>query len=172
MVKVVFSLMLFSLILFLPCQIGEEGVREAPNGAALAVPRPDLGQPLANAGFTPPYLITPIEAASATLSSVPTGPTVIPSLAVSVTAMPKPVSPAAIVTSTGFVEVAHLATPTGIATDVLRAKTTPVPLLDSLVRNRPSIWGNKGFYVLLGLVYIVLLGLFIKQILSSVGRKP
>ena len=155
MVKVVFSLILSSLLLFLPCQIG--------------VPKRDLGCSFADAKFTLSRLPTPIETVWGAPSSVPASPTMMPSLAVSVTVTLKSVTP--IVTSTGFVEVAQLATSTGIATDVLRAKTTPAPLLDSLVRNRPSIWGNKGFYVLLGLVYIALLALFIKQILSIPQRK-
>lgn len=134
MVKVVFSLVLSSLVLFIPCQIGEVGMCEPPNGAALTVPS-------------------------------------IPGLGVSVTVTSKTVPPT-VIASTGFLEVANLATATGVATDALRAKTTPMPLLDSLVRNRPSIWGNKGFFFLLGLVYIALLGLFIKQILGSLGRKP
>jgi len=77
-----------------------------------------------------------------------------------------------VTTSTEHLGVAQLATSTAVATDVLRVKTTPMPLLDTLVRNRPFIWGNKGFYVLLGLVYIVLLSVFIKRILSNLEHKP
>ena len=77
--------------------------------------------------------------------------------AVSATATAEPPSPTAI------------ATGTRIATDVRHAKTTPVPLLTGLARNKPSIWGSKGFYVLLGLIYVALLGLFIKQIISIAG---
>jgi hypothetical protein len=43
------------------------------------------------------------------------------------------------------------------------------PLLDRFVRNKPSIWGNKGFYILLGLIYVTLLGLFLKQVISISG---
>lgn len=35
-------------------------------------------------------------------------------------------------------------------------------LLDRLARNKPGIWGEKAFYVTLGIVYIVLLALFLR----------
>jgi hypothetical protein len=87
----------------------------------------------------------------------------------SVTVTAELLSPTAIVTDTQFVETAQIGTSTQIATDVGRAETTPVPLLTGLTRNRPSIWGSRGFYVLLGLIYVTLLGLFIERIIRIAG---
>ncbi len=126
------------------------------NGAALTVLMQDLGHPLASAEFIPSHLATATET-TASPSPGPAGPTV------------EPPSPTVITTGTRFVETAQVGTSTQIATDVHRAETTPIPLLASMARNKPSIWGSKGFYVLLGLVYITLLGLFIKQVISIAG---
>jgi len=41
------------------------------------------------------------------------------------------------------------------------------PWLDRLARNKPSVWENKGFYVVLGILYLTLLCLFLKQIINS-----
>jgi hypothetical protein len=86
----------------------------------------------------------------------------------SVTITAQPLSPTAIVTGTRFLET-PFGTSTQIATDVGRAEITPVPLLTGLARYKPSIWGSKGFYVLLGLIYVTLLGLFIEQIINIAG---
>ena len=59
---------------------------------------------------------------------------------------------------------------TGIATYTARVGSEPSsPLLDCLVRNKPSIWGNKTFYILLGVLYLTLLCLFLKQIISPLS---
>ena len=97
---------------------------------------------------------------------------VVPSPIVSATVVAELPSPTVIAAGTRFVETVQFATSTQITTDVGRAETTPAPLLDSLARNKPSVWGSKGFYILLGLIYIVLLGLFVKQVLSSLKRQP
>jgi len=39
-------------------------------------------------------------------------------------------------------------------------------LLDRLTRNKPGIWGNKAFYVALGVVYILLFLLFLRLVLG------
>jgi hypothetical protein len=69
-------------------------------------------------------------------------------------------------TGTRFSGVAQVSTATTVATDVRHVETAPAPLLTGLAKNRPSIWGSRGFYVLLGLTYVTLLGLFIKQIIN------
>jgi hypothetical protein len=84
--------------------------------------------------------------------------------AVSATMTAELPSPTVIATDTPFLEIAQVSTSTRIATNVGHVETTPAPLLTGLARNKPSIWGSKGFYVLLGLIYVTLLGLFIKQI--------
>jgi len=89
----------------------------------------------------------------------------------SVTVTARPLSRTAIVTDTRFLET-PLGTSTQIATDVGRAEITPVPLLTGLARDKPSVWGNKGFYVLLGFVYVTLLGLFIERIIGIAGGGP
>jgi hypothetical protein len=48
----------------------------------------------------------------------------------------------------------------------------PAFLLDRLVRNKPSIWGHKGYYVLLGIVYLTLVFFFLKQIINPFKRRP
>ena len=59
---------------------------------------------------------------------------------------------------------------TGIATYTAGVRSEPSsPLLDGLVRNKPSIWGNKAFYILLGVLYLMLLCLFLKQIISPLS---
>jgi hypothetical protein len=88
---------------------------------------------------------------------------------VSATVTVEPLSLTVIAPGTRFVEPAQVGTSTRIATDARRAEITPVPLLTGLTRNKPSVWGSKGFYVLLGLIYVTLLGLFIKHIISISG---
>ncbi len=67
--------------------------------------------------------------------------------------------------------VAGTATTTASSTTKVLSTLPRVPsrLLDRLADDKPSIWGSKGFYVLLGLVYVTLLGLFIKQVISISG---
>lgn len=64
--------------------------------------------------------------------------------------------------------VARVATNMATYTAGVRSEL-PSPLLDRLVRNKPSIWGNKAFYVLLGVLYLTLLCLFLKQIISPLS---
>ncbi len=72
------------------------------------------------------------------------------------------------VTFDTFATVARVAT--DIATYTARVGSEPSsPLLDRLVRNKPSIWGNKSFYILLGVLYLTLLCLFLRQIISPLG---
>lgn len=139
------------------------------NDTALTVLMQDLGHPLANADFIPSHLATATEATQ----SIPSpGPTVVSSSTVSATVTAEPPSLTAVATGTRFVETVQVGTSTQIATDVRRAETTPVPLFTGLVRNKPSIWGSKGFYILLGVLYLTLLCLFLKQIISSFERQP
>ncbi len=139
---------LFLAITKLPYQIGEGEMHGPVNGTVLA-----------DAEFIPPHLAT----ATATIASPGPGP------AGTTGTTGDPPSLTMIATGARFVETAQVGTSTQIATDVHGAETTPAPLLTSLVRNRPSIWGSRGFYVLLGLVYVTLLGLFIKQVVSISG---
>lgn len=44
-------------------------------------------------------------------------------------------------------------------------------LLDRLTRNKPGIWGNKGFYVGLAVAYVVLLGLFFRLIIQMARQQ-
>ena len=81
----------------------------------------------------------------------------------------QPPSLTAIATGTRLLETVQVGTSTRIATDVRHVETTPASLLTGLARSKPSIWGSKGFYVLLGFIYVTLLGLFIKQIISVSG---
>lgn len=97
------------------------------------------------------------------------GPTVTANSAVSATVTAGTASPTVVATATRFAEAAMVGTSTPVATDVRHVETTPSPLLTGLARNKPSIWGNRAFYVLLGLVYVTLLGLFIKQVFSVLG---
>jgi hypothetical protein len=87
----------------------------------------------------------------------------------SVTVTAELLSPTTIVTDTRLVAAPQVGTSQEIATDVGRIETTPAPLLTGLTRNRPSIWGSRGFYVLLGLIYVTLLGLFIERIIHIAG---
>ena len=69
------------------------------------------------------------------------------------------------------------ATVTGVATNMATGTmgVRPVPpslLLDRLIENKPSVWGSKGFYVLLGALYLTLLGLFLRQIFDTAKRRP
>ena len=136
---------LFFLIVVFPCQIGGGEIHGSVSGTASTVLRWDSGHPLADDEFIPTMSAT----FTAELSS-----------------------PTAIVTDTRFMETAQVGTSTKIATDVGRAEITPVPLLTGLARDKPSMWGSKGFYVLLSLVYITLLGLLIRQIISIGGGGP
>lgn len=58
------------------------------------------------------------------------------------------------------------ATATGTATMTRQVPSTPLSLLDRLADNKPSIWGNKAFYVILALLYVTLLSLLLYQIIN------
>jgi hypothetical protein len=80
--------------------------------------------------------------------------------------------PTAIVTrATGTVTTTTVAADVATHTAVVRPSPSS-PLLDRLVKNKPSIWGNKGFYVLLGALYLTLMGLFLKRVLDTLKRQP
>ena len=67
--------------------------------------------------------------------------------------------------------VTKVTTPTPTSTP---ARTLPMPpslLLARLAAEKPSIWGSRGFYILLGLAYIALLGLFLKHIISALSHR-
>jgi len=84
-------------------------------------------------------------------------------------------SPASIATATAWATWTTTVTSvaTGTATYTARVRPEPSsPLLDRLVRNKPSIWGNKGLYILLGVLYLTLLCLFLKQIIGPFKRQP
>jgi len=85
-------------------------------------------------------------------------------------------NPTNMATATTVTWATWTATVTGVATNMatytVRVKPEPPsPLLDRLIKNKPSVWGNKGFYVLLGALYLTLLGLFLRQILDTVKRR-
>jgi hypothetical protein len=133
---------LLLLIVGLPCQIGGGETRGSVSDTVLTVLGWDLERPLADDEFI---------------------------LNMSATVTAELSSPTAIVTNTRFAETPQVGTSTEIATDVGRVEIMPVSLLTGLARDKPSIWGSKGFYVLLGFIYVTLLGLFIKQIISIAG---
>lgn len=114
--------------------------------------------------------VIPITCGTAIAVSNPTNTTTRESVTAAIeipSAMPAQAAWTATVTwATWTATVARVAT--GIATYTAGAEPSS-PLLDRLVRNKPSIWGNKGFYILLGLVYVTLLGLFLKQVVSISG---
>lgn len=157
---------LSSLTMSVMCQIGGGWIRGPANSTALTVVKQHLGHPLADDQFIPSDLATPTQIIRATPTNTP-APLRQPLTAV---AWSPPVT--VITTDTRFVGTSQFGTSTGIATDVGRAETTPAPLLDSLARNRPSMWGSKWFYALLGVLYLALLCLFVKQILSLFKRQP
>jgi len=67
---------------------------------------------------------------------------------------------------------AGLATSTATSTMVLPASLpTPSSLLDRLANEKPSIWGDKRLYVVFGLMYVTLFGLFLKQVISICGEQ-
>lgn len=80
-------------------------------------------------------------------------------------------SPTVTATSTPFVETAHSSTSTQVATGMRRAEVVSGPLLTRLARNKPSIWGNEYFYVGLGVVYVVLLVLFFREVIRLSHRE-
>ena len=73
-------------------------------------------------------------------------------------------SPTNIATTTTVTWATWTATTTSVATNL--ATYTTSPLLDRLVANKPSIWGNRAFYIILGLLYVILLGLFLQRIIN------
>ena len=111
-------------------------------------------------------MVFPCQVGGGEVHGLVNGAAVGPGPIVSATVTAEPPSPTMIDTGARFVETAQVSTSAQIATDVRRAETTPAPLLTGLARNKPSIWGSRGFYVLLVLVYVTLLGLFIKQVIS------
>jgi len=85
-------------------------------------------------------------------------------------------NPTNMATATTVTWATWTATVTGVATNMATYTVgvkpePPSPLLDRLIKNKPSVWGNKGFYVLLGALYLTLLGLFLRQILDTVKRR-
>jgi len=62
-------------------------------------------------------------------------------------------------------------TATGTATSTAPVLLMPSPLLDRLVANKPSIWGHRAFYIILGLLYVILLGMFLRWTIN-IPRSP
>lgn len=63
--------------------------------------------------------------------------------------------------------VAGTTTSTATSTTALPVPSKPpAPILDRLADGKPSIWGDKRLYVLLGFIYVTLFGLFLKQVIS------
>ena len=132
----------------------------------------EIGNPL-GAPF-PPHKLEPtgIDIPVSSLSPAGTGIAISPPKGKEVpTATPSPTSMAmATAGATWTATVTSVATGTATHTAGVRAVLTS-HLLDRLVRNKPSIWGNKGLYILLAVLYLMLLGLFIKQILDSLEHR-
>ena len=131
--------------------------------------------------LTPTFTRTPISVLKSIKAETPVGSpspisvgTAIPSLKrkeIPTTTL----SPTSIATATTW--ATWTATVTGVATNMATYTVgvqpePPSPLLDRLIKNKPSLWGNKGFYVLLGTLYLTLLGLFLRQILDTIKRRP
>lgn len=73
--------------------------------------------------------------------------------------------------ATWIATATNVATPTPTSTPVRVLPLPPSLLLDRLAAKKPSVWGSKGFYILLGLSYLTLLGLFLKQVISTLSHK-
>ncbi len=72
---------------------------------------------------------------------------------------------------TWIATVTKVTTPTPTSTPARALPMPPSLLLARLVAKKPSIWGSRGFYILLGIAYIALLGLFLKHVISTLSRK-
>jgi len=67
--------------------------------------------------------------------------------------------------------MAQLSTSTAIATDTIRSRFNPSEsLLDRLVKDKPSVWGSKIFYVGMAILYVVLIALFLLRLLQLSTR--
>jgi len=67
--------------------------------------------------------------------------------------------------------VTKVTTPTPTS---MPARVLPMPpslLLTRLADEKPSVWGSKSLYILLSLTYVTLLGLFLKQVISTLSHK-
>ena len=73
--------------------------------------------------------------------------------------------------ATWIATVTKVATPTPTPKPARALPMPPSLLLARLAARKPSIWGSRSFYILLGLAYVTLLGLFLKQVIKTLGRK-
>ena len=55
---------------------------------------------------------------------------------------------------------------TASAATTTAASASTLPPLERFAENKPFIWGNRVFYILLGLVYLVLVGVFVKRVIE------
>ena len=55
---------------------------------------------------------------------------------------------------------------TANAATTTATSASTLPPLEHLAENKPFIWGNMAFYILLGLVYLVLVGVFVKRVIE------
>ena len=143
------------------------------NTQTVAAARPDTVTTTPKATNT--QTVTPTRPGTGTATSKATN-TPIREPATAATEMPsampvqQPTWTAEVTQPTWTVTVARMAT--SVATYTTRVGPEPSSsLLDRLTRDKPSIWGNKGFYILLGALYLMLLGLFLMQVLSTLKRR-
>lgn len=163
--------------------VGEAGVANQPRiadfafmstSASIHMIAPALTDVATNVKFQSMMLVR-ASSSTWTITPVPSSMvTATPKLASMV--VPKSVAKLTEAPATSMTWVTWTATTMGVATDVATptagVRSAPSsPLLDRLVKNKPSIWGNKGLYVLLGALYLTLLGLFLKRILDTLKRR-
>jgi len=143
-----------------------------PRGTATPLPTPsDTPTFMLRPTETPPVVPMPSSTSTATFTPGPRSSATSgwPESLVRPTAT----STATVSWATWTATVAGTATTTASPTAVVLPTLpgTPSSLWDRLADDKPSMWGNKGFYVLLGLIYVTLLGLVLAQVISiSRGR--
>lgn len=59
---------------------------------------------------------------------------------------------------------------TGTATFTAQALPPCSSLLERLAEDKPSLWGNRYFYVTLGVLYVLLLGILLRQVSKLSGQ--
>lgn len=121
---------------------------------------------------TQTIMLTPTGTGTWTLTPEPTTrATSMPGLTSTTTptsaATPTKTPTATVTWVTWIATVTKIATPTPTSTPAKILPMRPSSLLARLADKKPSIWGSKSFYILLGLAYITLLGLFLKQVIST-----
>lgn len=141
---------------------------------------PDKRAPTEIAAFTPSFTVMPTNIKAAiplhaliqtnTLKPADTAVaalTIIPAD----TAIPAfEATPTPVIWATWTAGITGTATATATST-VESLPTIASPLLDRLARDKPSIWGNKSFYILLGFLYLTLFGLLLKHIADVLSAR-